>query len=157
MLKLAIEKRPDAPELLNNLAGALSLQNRDQEAIQLIHELHERHPDYLFARCSVARVSATDRDFDRAHKLIEPLLSRKRFHTSEFAVLAGTQVHILFLEKNFAAAQSWFDMWEQNCPGHPELEEWRLRLDVGKLAGTVVPYLPWAHRKPSPRNYTSRG
>jgi tetratricopeptide (TPR) repeat protein len=135
LLKKALAVRPDSPSLLNNLAGAYQMQGRKEAALDLVREIHERHPDYLFARISIAALAIKDNDFDRAHDLLDPLLRRKKLHFSEFSRLCSTLIDLSLAEGNRDAARSWFEMWESADPDSPNLEAYRLR--VGGLIGAL--------------------
>jgi tetratricopeptide (TPR) repeat protein len=129
LLKEALAVRPDSPSLLNNLAMAYQLQGREEEALSMVREIHERHPDYLFARVSVAQLAIKDGDLDRAHDLLDPLLERKTLHFSEFSRLCSGLIDLSLAEGNRDAARSWFEMWESADPDSPGLAAYRLRVD----------------------------
>jgi tetratricopeptide (TPR) repeat protein len=131
LLEKALAVRPDSPSLLNNLAATYQMRGREEEALDLVREIHERHPDYLFARVSVAELAMRDGDFDRAHDLLEPLLRRTKLHFSEFGRLCSALIDLYLAEENRDAARSWFEIWESADPENPALMSYRLR--VGKL------------------------
>ncbi len=114
---------------MNNLAAAYELQGRRQEAEELLRRLHELHPDYLFARTSLAQLALRKGKVAEAEALLEPLVSQKRFHISEFAALAGAQIDLFLAKSDPTSARSWFTMWESADPENPGLDYWRHRLD----------------------------
>lgn len=124
-LKQALEKAPDVPSLLNNLALAYQQQGRTDEAVALTRRLHERHPDYLFARTTLARLAVRDGELDKAKALLEPLLARRRLHYAEFGTLCDAQIDLLLAQDNPEAALSWLEMWEQAYPDSPQLAYWQ--------------------------------
>jgi tetratricopeptide (TPR) repeat protein len=130
LLQKALAVEPNAPDLLNNLAAAYMLLDRQSEAEDLIRDIHERFPEYLFARTSLARFHIQDRNFEAAEALLQPLFSRDRFHYSEFDALMDTQVELEMAKKNRTAAENWLDMWAKASPGHPRLEYWGDRLEM---------------------------
>ncbi len=74
LLDRALAIEPDAPDLLNNRAIAYGQQGRDEEAEAIIRQIHERHPDYLFARVGLAQQHIKHGEFKEAHELLDPLL-----------------------------------------------------------------------------------
>lgn len=137
LLRKALELEPDSPDLKNNLAMAMEIQGHGELADKLVREIHDTHPEYLFACCSVARMAATEGRLKEAQEMLNPLLARKQLHTSEFSSLATTQIQILCLEEKFDGAESWLGMWEQVAPDHPELDNWRSRINMGQRANSI--------------------
>lgn len=128
LLKQALKIEPDAPAILNNLAMAYELQGRQAEALALEQEIHERFPDYLFARVGLARKAITDGQLEEAAALLEPLLQRRRIHVAEFMALCNAQIELFVAQKNTEAARSWLEMWAGIDPDHPGVAQWRTRL-----------------------------
>jgi len=128
LLEQALEVEPDATDLLNNLAVAYELQGRIPEAEAIVRELHRQHPDHLFARTSLAKLSLLSDQIDEAKALLDPLLSRRRFHFSEFAALCSAYIQLLLAQDNRESARSWLDLWASVDPEHPEVARWRRRL-----------------------------
>jgi tetratricopeptide (TPR) repeat protein len=141
LLRQALEHAPDAPDLLNNLASAYKAQGRVDEGNALIHQIHERHPDYLFAQANIAFEHIENGELDKAKELLQPLLQRPRLHFSELATLASAQIVLCLAQGNREAARSWFDLWESADPKHPGLSQFRERLRpsppgwMGRLLG----------------------
>ena len=134
LLLRALEVEPDAPDLMNNLAAAYELQGRAQEAEDIIRQVHKRHPDYVFARTSLARLHLTRGETDEAEALLEPLLSRQRFHFDELGAFCEAQIELLLAQGNTDAARSWLDMWAASDPEEqPAIERWRERLNKPRL------------------------
>jgi len=122
MLERALAAEPDAPDLLQNLSIAYSLQGRDAEAEALVQRIHERHPDYFFARTALAQRCLERGEFEEARGLLEPLMHRKRLHFSEFDALCGVNVQLYLAEGSRDAARSWLDLWKSVSPGNPNLK-----------------------------------
>ena len=118
LLKGALELEPDAPEIMNNLALAYEKQGRSEEAISLVREAHRRHPDYLFARVGLARKYIAEGELDQAEALLQPLISQKRFHISEYNGMCNAQIKLFVAQKNPEAARSWLDVWAAVDPDH---------------------------------------
>jgi hypothetical protein len=119
---------PDDPSPQNHLIAALQGQNRDQEAQVLIRQLAERHPDYLFGRVAMARLCVQEGNLDEANRWLEPLLSRERFHFSEFGALCVAQIELMIAEQKFDGARSWLQIWEQVVPKDARQNHFRLLL-----------------------------
>jgi tetratricopeptide (TPR) repeat protein len=129
LLRQAIELAPDAPDIRNNLAVAIGSQGREAEAEAMVREIHERFPDYFFARTSVAQMQIRDRDYAAARETLMPLLQRKSYHTSEFTALCNAQLMLLTAEKQTEAARQWLKLWEDIDPQNPLLANWKRRLE----------------------------
>ena len=141
LLQKALAVEPDAPDLLHNLGAAYLLMDRKQEGEALIREIHQRFPDYLFGRTSVARFEIRDRNFEAAEALLQPLLDHDRFHYSEFRALMGAQVELAMAKKDRKAAKKWLDMWEKVDPDSPQLEYWEDQLDIFQDRFPIFPEL----------------
>jgi tetratricopeptide (TPR) repeat protein len=137
LLKQALEKEPDAPDLLNNLAQAYILQHRLAEADALVRDIHERFPDYLFGRTHMAQQYIRDGKLDQAKAMLEPLLTRHRLHFTEFAALAVAHIELLLAQGNRDGARSWLDLWEQADPDHPGISQMRRRMKPGLWQGLL--------------------
>lgn len=129
LLDQALAVEPDTPDLLNNRAMAYKLQGRDEEAETILQQIHERNPDYLFARVGLAQRHVERGEFEEAHELLEPLLHRKRLHFSEFDGMCGAFVQLTLAEGNRDVARSWFDIWESVDPENPKLDIFRLQVN----------------------------
>ena len=87
-LALAQELRqmhPDQPSALTNLAAIKeALKQPAAEITDLYRQAHALAPDYLFARCGLARWLAVEGSLDQAHALLDGLLDRNEWHYSEY-------------------------------------------------------------------------
>ena len=54
------------------------------EITELYRQAHALAPDYLFARCGLARCLASEGNVDAAHALLDGLLEREDWHFSEY-------------------------------------------------------------------------
>lgn len=125
LLKRALEVEPDAPDLLFNLAAAYRIQGREQESKALIRDIHQRHPDYVFAHISVALQQVHQDNLDKAEALLKPLLSRREFHIQEFSFFCNAQAELWLKRGNFDSVRIWVDMWENADPQNPAIARWR--------------------------------
>lgn len=128
LLTRALERAPGDPSLLNNLGAAYGQLGRSAEARAIAERIHAEHPDYLFGCTNLVIYLVQDGKLDEAQALIDPLLQRRKLHTSELAAIMGAQVNIFLARGNSEAARSWLDMWEQVDPDHPHIPLFRSRL-----------------------------
>jgi tetratricopeptide (TPR) repeat protein len=125
LLQQALVIDPDARAVQQTLAAAYVLQGREAEAEALANKLHQQDPDYLFARVLLAQIYIPRGETERAKALVEPLLSRKRLHISEFAALCAAQIQFYLAEGDREAAHSWLQMWENVDPESAGVAHWR--------------------------------
>jgi len=131
ILKQALAREPDAPDVINNLAAALELQGRMEEGQQMFRANHQRHPDYFFGRTSMARMLAREGKVDQARAMLAPLLTQRRQHITEFAALCITQIEIHIAEMDLKGAQAWLGLWERGNPDHPMQPIMRQKIERG--------------------------
>ena len=128
ILKQAIELCPDDPSLFNNLLVAYQLQGREPEATALIRQNHQRFPDYHFGRTAMAHLAVREGRLNDAKELLDPLMSVRRFHTTEFAALCAAEIDYWLACGKIEAARSWLQMWENADDKDPAIEQWRNRV-----------------------------
>jgi tetratricopeptide (TPR) repeat protein len=138
LLPQAIEHKPDAPDLKNNLAVAYGMQGEGKKAEAMIRDIHQQHPDYLFAAVSVARMHVREGELDEAKALLDPFLSRKRFHSSEFISLCEVFIELLMARGETEGARAWLDLWEGVDPEHPRIVPWQVKLKSPKFVQKIV-------------------
>ncbi|MBU0704226.1 MAG: tetratricopeptide repeat protein, partial [Chloroflexi bacterium] len=132
-LSQALDVCPKDPSLLNNLAIAFQLQGRKDEADALVHQIHEQHPDYLFARTGLAQRCIERGELEEARQLLEPLTQREQMHYSEFDSFCGAFIQLYMAEGNTDAARTWFEMWEEVNPENRKLEVFRRQVNNPSL------------------------
>lgn len=125
LLRQALTLEPVQPDLLNNLATALTLQGRDAEGLRLTETVHLLFPDYLFARTSLATIAMRAGQYARATELLAPLFLRRKFHISEFNALCAALIEFSLLTQQAPAARLWFDTWSKPDPKNPKLDFYR--------------------------------
>jgi len=128
LFKEALQLEPDALDLLNNLAAAYTYQKRWAEAEDLIRTVHAKDADYLFGRTAMAEVYLRNGDVDAAKAMLNPLLTRHGFHTSEFAALCSAEIDLALAQKQREAARSWLGFWSQVDPDSPLVAQYRRRI-----------------------------
>lgn len=128
VIRQALELAPDSPILLNHLEGALRMQNRIEEANDVVRELVAKHPDYVFGRTAMARLCAQEGNVEEARTWLDPILEMPRFHISEFAALCMAQIEITLADDQIDGAHSWLNMLEQVYPDNPNLPSLRLQV-----------------------------
>jgi predicted negative regulator of RcsB-dependent stress response len=89
-LNAVLQRAPDHPVVLGNLAAVRVQQGRRDEARSLLQQAVAKHPDYLFARCNLARMLIQDGKLDAADALLKGLVEREDLHIQEVFVLYGT-------------------------------------------------------------------
>jgi tetratricopeptide (TPR) repeat protein len=125
LLQEAIAQSPDAPDLLNNLAAARQLQGRFAESQEILRDIYDRFPDYLFGRANMAHLCLRTGNLEQARELLAPLLLRKRMHFSEFAAFCAAEIDLALHDGDTDAAETWLQIWEEAVPEHPALSLWR--------------------------------
>lgn len=83
---------PHVPSPLSNMAAVKEAQGQPlAEIMALYRQAHALNPDYLFARCGLARCLAAEGKVDEARELLATLMQRKKFHVSEARSFLRTQ------------------------------------------------------------------
>jgi hypothetical protein len=83
---------PDLPSPLANMAAIKEgLMHPPAEIMALYRQAHALDPDYLFARCGLARFLAGEGKVDEADQLLQVLMDRTTFHYSEARSFLLTQ------------------------------------------------------------------
>lgn len=86
------QMHPEQPSALTNLAAIKEgLGVEQSEITDLYRRAHAIAPDYLFARCGLARGLARQGRVDDARNLLEGLMEREVLHRSEYRSLLLTQ------------------------------------------------------------------
>jgi tetratricopeptide (TPR) repeat protein len=125
LLKQALAQEPEAPDLLNNLAATYAATGREAEAERIWRSVLERQPDYLFARASLGRIAAHRGHVAEARDLLNPLLTRRRMHFSEFSTVAIALIETALADNKPEEAKSWLNLWGRAMPDDPRTEVFR--------------------------------
>ena len=94
----------------------------------MVHQIFERHPDYLFGRIGVAQLALRDGKIEEAEALLKPLLEQRRLHFSEFEALCRAMIELYQAQGDRNAARSWLDLWAATDPDNPDIAALRRRL-----------------------------
>ena len=131
IFRQCLEIDPDDPSSSHNLAGAILQQGfeRKQEAVQLLLEIHERFPDYLFARTSLAQISIYENDLERAGELLGPLHERQQMHISEAMAFMTASIEVAIARDNFDTAEKLLDSMKQFDPDDRRIAQLRRKID----------------------------
>ncbi|MFH2103921.1 MAG: tetratricopeptide repeat protein [Chloroflexota bacterium] len=133
-LRKALTIQPEHPSLLNNLALALSLQDKKKESEAILKHITEDFPDYFFGQISLARKALWKKDYKKARSIVDQWLEKKkRYHVTEFNALCKVQIDLLIQEDHYDAAISWFELWEGAEPDDVDFEDYKERIDLLKL------------------------
>ncbi len=84
--------------------------NDKTTALAKLEELHEKHPDYIFASIALANIAVADGDLERANQLSGFAMKQKRLHISEASALFGLQVQIALARRQVESAEMAYSM-----------------------------------------------
>lgn len=131
IFRQCVEIDADDPSTLHNLAASILQQRgeRDDEAVQLLREIHERFPDYFFARTSLAQIAIRNNDLERAIALIRPLHDRQRMHLSEAMALMTVSIEIALARDDFEGAENMLESIKQWDSSDPRILQLRRKID----------------------------
>lgn len=108
-----VEADPDFPTSLHHRATALKLSGTaaaKREAKDILQELRQRFPDYVFASISLAIDALDERQLEKAKDLLWPLASRTSWHGSEYVAYAIAQVRLCIDLGELNSARSMVDV-----------------------------------------------
>ena len=115
---------PEAPDLQGNRAVMVRYQGREQEAEMLLQQVHQRFPNYVFARTNLALYYLSRGETEKAHDLLTPLFSAPKLHKLEFRALCGATIEVAIAENDPGLAQQWLHLWESYDPDDPRLDDY---------------------------------
>jgi tetratricopeptide (TPR) repeat protein len=127
-LRKALEIQGDEPGLLNNLAVALSMQGKDEEAEKIGYAIPERFPDYFFGQVITVRTAIQAGEMEKAKTILDRMLQKQALHVTEFSVLCACQIDYLMADNKPEGALSWLEMWKKGAPEDPALKDYEARL-----------------------------
>ncbi len=140
-LKEYIKKYPQVPSLKNYLMVAYRIRNEDAKADEVIHQIVEEHPDYLFGKLSLAEIYIKEKKLALVPALLGKYLllqelypNRTVFHISEVRNFEYTAC-LYFLEKEaFEQVESRLEVMKKLEPDSPQIEHIEFQLLI-KRAG----------------------
>ncbi len=127
-LNAILERVPDHPIALGNLAVLRARQGRDTECRELYRRVVAAHPEYLFARCNLAVLLVEDGDLAEAKELLDGLFERPRLHLQEVFALYGALAMLSRAQGEDASADALIARLEQLV----ETDDDRRRLALAK-------------------------
>lgn len=136
-IRKALLIEPDSPSLHNNLAVALDMQGRKEEAGEMVDQIIEQYPDYFFGQISAARKALYANDLKKSRELLNKLMTRKKYHITEFSALCSALVDLSIEDDQPEAALSWFEMWEGAFPEDPRLEKYQEQLKMLRAFNSI--------------------
>lgn len=102
-----LQMHPEQPSALSNLAAIKEGLGHDAEEIAALYRrAFALAPDYLFARCGLARAWVSEGQVDKATQLLKGLLGREVFHRSEYRAFLLAHKALALAKGDKLAAQS---------------------------------------------------
>jgi tetratricopeptide (TPR) repeat protein len=108
-LRTILEKLPNHPVALGNLAVLRSADGAQDEATALLEQAVKADPNYLFARCSLARQRIQAGDLDAADALLEGHMEHRRIHIQDLINLYGALAMLSSARGDNAQARGFLD------------------------------------------------
>jgi len=137
LIRKALVIEPDAPSLHNNLAVALDMQGRKEEASAMADQIINQYPDYFFGQISAARKAMYAGDPKKAREILNKLMTRKQYHVTEFSALCSVFVDLSIEDDQPEAALSWFEIWDGAYPDDPRLKEYQERITMLRVFNSI--------------------
>ncbi len=135
LLEKAANLAPNEPSILNNLAMAYERLDRAAESQVIQDRITAEFPDYLFGITARANLALLNEDFEEAHALLTPLLSREKLHITEYRAMAEGFTRLFLAQEQVEGAEQWMKMWESVEDDHPAQD--RLRLHIAFLKSGI--------------------
>ncbi len=146
-LRKALEIQKDEPGLFNNLAVALSMQGKHDEAGAIADEIPTRFPDYFFGQVISVRKAIQANDLDKAKTVLDKMMQKQELHVTEFGALCGCQIDYMIESDKPEGAVSWFAMWEQGYPDDPSLKNYEHKIAMIDVFTKLKDGFPRSRRK----------
>ena len=131
-LRKALEIQKDDPGLFNNLAVALSMQGKNDEAAAIAEEIPTRFPDYFFGQVITVRKAIQAKDLETAQTILDKMIQKQEMHVTEFGALCGCQIDYMIAVEKPEGAISWFEIWEQGYPDDPGLKNYENKIAMAE-------------------------
>src|SRR5690606_23351735 len=111
-LRKALEIQKDEPGLLNNLAVALSMQGRHDEAKAIADEIPVRFPDYFYGQVIAVREAIQAGELEKAKTILDKMMQKQELHVTEFSAMCACQIDFMIEDDKPEGALAWFEMWQ---------------------------------------------
>jgi tetratricopeptide (TPR) repeat protein len=119
-----LELRPDDLSARFNLA-LVAREEGDMETFETAaREIHREHPDYVFARTSLAEIEMARGRIDEAEALVAPLREKAQMHFSEAQAFINASIQLDLARGRPEDAGKWLAMWEEIDPESPLVDHW---------------------------------
>jgi tetratricopeptide (TPR) repeat protein len=135
-LRKALEIQKDEPGLLNNLAVALSMQGKHDEAQAIAEEIPVRFPDYFFGQVIAVRKAIQAGELEKAKTILDKMMQKQEMHVTEFGAMCACQIDFMIEDDEPEGAISWFEMWQEGYPDDPALKDYEERMSTIRLFAT---------------------
>ncbi|MCF8005400.1 MAG: tetratricopeptide repeat protein [Chromatiaceae bacterium] len=122
-LQPILESFPDHPQTLMILASIRHMARRRAEAEQLLRQAIEANPDYLLARCNLARALIMRGDLEAASDLLEGHREQHRIHILDLIHLNGTLAMLESARGEDEVAESQLNLVESFIEDDHEAEQ----------------------------------
>ena len=119
LARKGLELLPNHPPLMNFLAASLYGMSRRKEADEVTRKMFEIHPDYLFARTGMAQIYLREKRVQDVREMIEPYLTSKKFHISEYAAIVNVQFGLAMATGENEVAERLINMLRAIDSEHP--------------------------------------
>ncbi len=138
LLRKARELDPDEPEVINNLAVSLDMQNREKEAEILLDEMIAKYPDLTPGLLAAARQKINAGKFSEALKILDHIQTKKSLQVTAFKQLVQLMVHANIGLENYSVAQQWLEIMRVHDPQSPQLSNLETRLAQLQSVGGIL-------------------
>ena len=132
LLRKALAIQGDEPVLLNNLAAALGMQAKMEEARAITDRLLDLFPDYFFGQVIAVRRALQQKQLPEAKKVLEKMTQKTELHVSEFSALSACQIDYAIAAAQPEQANIWLGLWKQVTPEDPDIEWYQDHLSPGE-------------------------
>lgn len=142
LIEKAREIDPDERTLMNYQKTALDEMELYEEADQILDELLEKHPDYLFAHIDKARQLIDDEELDEAYTYLSRFQSQPKFHVSEVKAYGVVTLKWLMAKDKLEKALNWSYQLEVIVPDLADmLDEKRTNIITMQMMDKLFPLL----------------
>jgi len=146
-LRKALEIQKDEPGLLNNLAVALSMQGKHDEAEKIAGEIPTRFPDYFFGQVIAVRKAIHAGELEKAKPILDRMMQKPELHITEFGAMCACQIDFMIEDDKPEGAISWFEMWQEGYPDDPALKDYEDRIAMIEVFTKLKNGFPKSRRK----------